>query len=137
MNHISGPLLDRIDLFSELYRVEKRALMESVQGTNLHLSNCLREQVEVCWERQYLRCDEAGQTRILNGMNRTLQMMEFFRIPQIAADFAVQSAEKLKITAHGLNRMLRVARTIADLEGEADVSVSHVAEAIQFQQKQS
>jgi len=135
LNRISGPLLDRIDLFSELYQIDRNALMESVQGSNLHLSDCLREQVEACWERQYLRCDEAGQTRVLNGSNRTHQIMEAFRITQKSLDFAVKSSEKLRISARGLNRILRVARTIADLEGERDVLASHVSEALQFRQK--
>lgn len=135
LNRISGPLMDRIDLFSELYQIDKTALLESVQGNNLHLSDCLREQVEACWERQYERCDEAGQGRVLNGANRTHQIMEFFRITQKAVDYAVQSSEKLKVSARGLNRILRVARTIADLEGERDVLSSHVSEALLFRQK--
>jgi magnesium chelatase family protein len=135
INHISGPLLDRIDLFSELYRVEKLALMESVQGVNLHASDCMREQVAACWNRQYMRCDESGQVRTLNGLNRTLRIMDSFRISKKAVDFAVQSAERLKITARGLNRMLRVARTVADLDEKSDVLISHVAESIQFRQK--
>jgi magnesium chelatase family protein len=135
LNRISGPLLDRIDLFSELYQIDKAALLESVQGTNLHLSDCLREQVAACWERQYIRCDEAGQTRVLNGSNRTHQIMEFFRVTSQSVDYAVQSSDKLRISARGLNRILRVARTIADLEGERDVLVNHVSEALQFRQK--
>lgn len=135
MNRISGPLLDRIDLFSELYQIDKAALLESVQGANLHLSDCLREQVGACWERQYIRCDEAGQSRVLNGSNRTHQIMEFFRISSQSIDYAVQSSEKLRISARGLNRILRVARTIADLEGKRDVLISHVSEALQFRQK--
>lgn len=135
LNRISGPLLDRIDLFSELYQIDKTALLESVQGTNLHLSDSLREQVKACWERQYARCDEAGIDRVLNGSNRTHQIMEFFRITQESVDYAVQSSEKLRISARGLNRILRVSRTIADLEGERDVLTSHVSEALQFRQK--
>jgi len=137
MNRISGPLIDRIDLFSELYRIDKSSLLESVQGTNLHLSDNLREQVAACWQRQYERCDQAGQARVLNGSNHTHQIMEFFRITSKAAEFGVQSSEKLRISARGLNRLLRVARTIADLEGAGDVQISHVAEALQFRQKTS
>lgn len=135
LNRISGPLLDRIDLFSELYQIDRAALMESVQGTNLHLSDSIREQVAQCWEKQYERCDEAGQARVLNGCNRTNSIMEFFRITQNSLDLAVRSSEKLKISARGLNRILRVSRTIADLDGERDVLNSHVSEALQFRQK--
>lgn len=134
-NRISGPLMDRIDLFSELYRIDSTALLESVQGSSLHLSPLLKEQVDACWERQYRRCDEAGQPRVLNGSNRTHQIMDFFRISQKSAEFAVQSADKLRISARGLNRMLRVSRTIADLEGEEDVMISHISEAMQFRRK--
>lgn len=135
LNRISGPLLDRIDLFTELYRVEKDALRESVQGKNLHLSDILRDQVEACWGRQYRRCDEAGVPRVLNGANRTLQITEFFRVTKEAADHAVLSSDRLHISARGLNRLLRVARTAADLEGATDVLPSHVSEALMFRHK--
>jgi magnesium chelatase family protein len=136
LNRISGPLMDRIDLFSELYRIDKDALLESVQGKNLHLSDSIRERVSECWARQYQRCDEMLMSRSLNGSNRTREIMEVFRITQKSVDFAVQSSEKLMISARGINRILRVARTIADLEGEKDVSTQHVLEALQFRHRQ-
>jgi magnesium chelatase family protein len=137
MNRISGPLLDRIDLFTELGRIDTDALRESVDGTNLHMSGEMRELVAACWQRQYERCDETGQTRILNGMNRTASLTDSFRITRQAADSAVCFADKLNLSARGLNRMLKVARTIADLEGEKDVTMDHVSEALQFRHKMS
>ncbi len=137
MNRISGPLLDRIDLFTELGRIDTDALRESVSGTNLHMSERMREQVAACWQRQYERCDESGQMRILNGMNRAMNLTDSFRITRDAADSAVSFADKLTLSARGLNRMLKVARTIADLEGARDVSAAHVSEALQFRHKMS
>ncbi len=135
MNRISGPLLDRIDLFTELGRIDADALRESVSGTNQHMSEKIRGQVEACWQRQFERCDETGQPRTLNGMNRTACLEESFRITGAAADSAVRFADKLDLSARGLNRMLKVARTIADLAGEKDVTVEHVSEALQFRHK--
>lgn len=135
MNRISGPLLDRIDLFTELGRIDTEALRESVQGTNLHLSEKMRDLVAACWQRQYERCDESGQIRVLNGMNRSVSLTDSFRITRNAADSAVSFADRLNLSARGLNRMLKVARTIADLEGEKDVTTGHVSEALQFRHK--
>jgi len=131
-NRISGPILDRIDIFSEMRRIDSKALSESVRGTDFGLSTVLREQVEACWQRQYARCATMGISPTLNGLAVMREAADFFRVTDAAMEVAVRSSEQFGFSARGLNRLLRVARTSADLSGEPDVEKSHIAEALQF-----
>ena len=134
-NRVSGPILDRIDIFSEMRRIEKSALRASVKKTDHRLSESLRRQVTECWHRQFERCDEAGIPHVLNGENQILEISDYFRVTEEAEEFAIRSSEQLGFSARGVNRLLRVARTAADLSGQADVTKENIAEALQFRRK--
>jgi magnesium chelatase family protein len=132
---ISGPILDRIDIFCELYRLRHQALFDSVaQGSALQ-SEYIRQDIKNCWEIQFKRCKEYGMSPLLNGEADGFQINELFRIRKEVLENAVLSAERLCISARGLSKILRVARTIADLEGEADMKIHHVSEAFQFRNR--
>jgi len=133
---ISGPLLDRIDLFCEMYRVEKKGLYESVSNTKSLESARIREDVARCWNLQIERCIAAGIEPALNGEAMNIRLGELFRIPESVLDYSASIADRLNISARGLNKILRVSRTIADLEDTGDVSAKHVAEALLFRRKE-
>lgn len=133
---ISGPILDRIDIFTELYFAQRNTLIESAIGKNSHATDEIRERIRACWQIQYDRCDRLGILRVLNGNNRTNQISEAFEIQNRTIEYAVSSAEKLMISARGMNRLLRLSRTIADYEGNPDVTQGHVCEALQYRGKQ-
>lgn len=134
---ISGPLLDRIDLFCEMYRVEKKGLYESVSSNKSFESRHIREEVARCWNLQIRRCKSAGIEPALNGEAINIRLGELYRIPESVLEYSASTADRLSISARGLNRLLRVSRTIADLEDVEDVSPKHVAEALLFRRKET
>ncbi len=134
---ISGPLLDRIDLFCEMYRVEKKGLYESVSKNKSLDSPRIREEVARCWNMQKERCLAAGIEPTLNGEAMNVRLGELFRIPESVLEYSASIADRLGISARGLNKIIRVSRTIADLEFEEDVSAKHVAEALLFRRKET
>lgn len=133
---ISGPLLDRIDLFCEMYRVEKKGLYESVSNTKSFESGRIREEVTRCWNLQKERCIAAGVEPSLNGEAINIRLGELFRIPESVLEYSATIADRLSISARGLNKILRVSRTIADLENTEVVCAKHVAEALLFRRKE-
>ncbi len=132
---ISGPILDRIDIFCELYRLRRQGLMDSVSQGSAPESPGIRERIGACWEIQFARCKEHGIDPVLNGEADGFQIYELFRIGKDVLEQAVLSAERLNISARGLSKILRVARTSADLEGERDMQIRHVSEALQFRNR--
>ncbi|RYF82610.1 MAG: ATP-binding protein [Comamonadaceae bacterium] len=120
---LSGPLLDRIDVHIEVPAVPPAALMGAPAGES---SAAVRDRVMAARERALARqgCDNhALQGRALDT-----------HVPLDAAAFAFlqKAATRLGWSARATHRALRVARTIADLAGQAEVSTAHVAEAMQY-----
>jgi magnesium chelatase family protein len=119
---LSGPLRDRIDLTVPVHAVRAREL-DGVPGEE---SAAIRSRVMTARERQLARdgmLNSQLQGRLLRGRAR----------PSPAARRLLESATAtLALTARGYDRVLRVARTIADLEGAETVDAGHLAEALQF-----
>ncbi|MBN1892498.1 MAG: ATP-binding protein [Clostridiales bacterium] len=134
---ISGPILDRIDLFCEMYRLRRKGLLESVSRTIGQESVEIRKKVEECWNIQFDRCKRFGIDPVLNGEANGFQISDLFRISNDVLKCAVSAAEKMNVSARGLNKILRVARTAADMDGKDDVSVQNISEALQFRNRRS
>lgn len=120
---ISGPLLDRIDLVIEVPSLPAEDLTQAQVGES---STTVRMRVMAARERQYQR---QGKT------NADLTVTELDTIAQIA-DEAKQTLskliEKLHLSARSFHRLLRVARTLADLEQQEEVTAKHVLRAVHF-----
>lgn len=134
LNHLSGPLLDRMDLTVEMTRLSAGSLPASLQmaGNERPGSADVAAQVARCWQVQFARCDIKGLARALNGRLVSKNLAEDLLISPEAASFAASSSSSLSLSVRSYQKVLRVARTIADLDESPSVNVGHVAEALQF-----
>jgi magnesium chelatase family protein len=124
---LSGPLLDRLDLHVRVRPVEVRELSRGSQGES---SQCVRERVLAARQRQ-LRRLERGETRHRTNAELSLQELEAVApLAPDARDHLERLAVKLGLSARAYVKVLRVARTVADLEGSDAVRALHVSEAI-------
>ena len=124
---ISGPLLDRIDLHVSVAPVEYEAMRRRETPES---SAAVRERVEAA--RAIQRRRYAGTDTACNAQMTPAQIAAFCRLDG-AGDALMKGAfQRMGLTARSHDRVLRVARTIADLEGETEISAAHIAEAVQF-----
>ncbi|MBX3687968.1 YifB family Mg chelatase-like AAA ATPase [Dokdonella sp.] len=123
---ISGPLLDRIDLKLEMPRVSHLQLREAASGES---SATVRERVVTARARQLARSGTANAWLGNRELERCCALADS---EQALLDRAF---ERLGLSARAYHRVLRVARTIADLAGQTDIGAGHLAEAIQYQRQ--
>ena len=123
-SRISGPLLDRIDMQVEVGAVKPAALLDGAgEGES---SPAIAERVAAARARQHARQD------VVNADLTTPGIDAFCALDAAARQFTEQAAVRLRWSGRSLHRLLKVARTIADLEGSATLAVGHLAEAMQL-----
>lgn len=127
MNKLSGPLLDRIDIQIELDAVEFDELRRKEAEEK---SSVIKERVMKAREIQRTRF--ASMPLYTNAEMSNRLIKEYCEIPSEAEAMLESAFKKLSLSARASFRILRVARTIADLEGKKDIETAHVAEAIQY-----
>jgi magnesium chelatase family protein len=127
MGRISGPLLDRIDLHIEVPGVPFQELSAQADGT---ASAAMRQQVSQARAVQRRRFGADGHT--LNSRMTTRQLRRHCALDEEGKELLKQAMEELGLSARAHDRILRVSRTIADLEGSADIKAGHVVEAISY-----
>ena len=128
LNKISGPLLDRIDLHVEVTPVSFNELSAISLGES---SNEIRERVIAARKIQEDRFEKN------NGVHANAQisskiLKEICEINQNGKDLLKKAMDKLRLSARAYDRILKVARTIADLEKSENIQTNHLAEAIQY-----
>ena len=121
---ISGPLLDRIDLQLWVNAISKDELLENAQQNES--SEAVRQRVVAARERQMQRQGCCNQQ--LEGPELEKQCA----VSDADKMLLVQALEKMKLSARAYHRVLRVARTIADLAGEEQVGTAHLLEALSY-----
>ena len=124
---ISGPLLERIDIHVEVPAVPIAVLRNMQPGTD---SAVLREQVQRALGVQRERFGSGSTTT--NGRMSSRQLRKHAVIDQAGERILRQAVNELGLSARAHDKVLRVARTIADLAGEQNVSATHLSEAIQY-----
>ena len=123
---ISGPLLDRIDLHLTVPAVPTEVLLEKTsEGES---SAVVRQRVEAARQQQYNR-----QGKLNHRLSNT-ELDEVCELEPEAEALVRRAIHGLGLSARAYHRILRVARTLADLKGEPGTSAVHLAEAIQFRQ---
>jgi magnesium chelatase family protein len=124
---ISGPLLDRIDLHVEVPRVEHEKLADDRRGEP---SAAVRARVAAARARQAARF--AGSPLVTNSEMGPAQVGDFCRPDPAAQALLSRASQQLGLSARGYHRVLKLARTIADLAAAEEISLPHVAEALQY-----
>lgn len=127
-NKISGPLLDRIDIQITVPAVSYETLSSAEPSEN---SATVRARVVACRERQLYRYQHAVRTRT-NAEMTPAEITQYCQL-NAQADTTLRSAmEAMGFSPRAHARILKVARTIADMEGSADLQEDHVLEALQY-----
>ena len=123
-SRISGPLLDRIDMHIEVPPVSLRDIQNSTKEEET--SATVRERVIKAHQRQLQRSDHA------NALMNTRDIKAFCKLDKSATQLLEQAVTRLGLSARSHNRILKVARTIADLNDEKNISMQHISEAIGY-----
>ncbi len=129
---ISGPLLDRIDIHVEVPAVPYRDLMEVAKGEP---SSAILERVNAARSRQSKRF---SQTKIFcNAQMGSRHIKKYCRRNAASRNLMESAIGRLGLSVRAFNRILKISRTISDLNGKNDVDSDDAPEAIQFQMEQS
>jgi len=123
-SRISAPLLDRIDIHIEVPAIDRKALSES--NTNTETSEIIKLRVISAFEKQLERC---GKTSAELNSRET---EKFCSLKSAEIKLLDQAMEKLKLSARAYHRILRMSRTIADLDKAENIDAKHLSEAISY-----
>ncbi|HRT31257.1 MAG TPA: ATP-binding protein, partial [Anaerolineae bacterium] len=124
---ISGPLLDRIDIHIEVPRVPFEKLSSATRGES---STVIRARIEAARERQRARLKGTGLA--CNADMGPAELRQFCALRDDAQALMRTAMRQMHLSARAYHRVLKVARTIADLEGVPNIQVHHLAEALQY-----
>lgn len=138
---ISGPILDRIDLCVRLSSVDPKKLrLSKDKSKNLMETKLVRESVRKARKLQKERfkgmapSDSAGKI-FVNAKMKNKQVSKFCLLTPEVERFLMRAVDRFDLSARGYFRVIKVSRTIADLEGLPDIGVGHVAEALQYREE--
>jgi len=125
-SRISGPLLDRIDIVVEVPAVHFEELRSRAEAEP---SSEVRKRVNAAREIQNQRF---GDGNMCNARMGPKEMREYCGLTEDCAQLMKNAFEVMGLTARSYDRILKVARTVADLDGSAEIKPQHIAEAIQY-----
>jgi magnesium chelatase family protein len=124
---ISGPLLDRIDVHLEVPALEYRDFMDGEEGEK---TEKIRRRVKRA--RAIQRKRFAGNGTVVNAAMGSTEVRAHCRLDRESDTLLCSAAETLGLSARGATKILKIARTVADLAGAGSISPEHLAEAIQY-----
>jgi len=128
LSRISGPLLDRIDIHIEIVPVPFEKLSELKDAEN---SETVRERVIKARQIQELRFTDIEGV-YCNAQMSSKQMRTYAQIDKAGSELLKNAMQRLNLSARAYDRIIKVARTIADLDGAENILSNHIAEAINY-----
>ena len=128
---ISGPLLDRIDIHLEVPRIEYEKLADRRPGET---SEKVRDRVTEARERQAARYGCGGS--VLNNDIGPAEIQQYCQLDESGDRLLKAAVQQLQLSARAYHRVLKLARTIADLSGQDHIETSHLAEALQYRPRE-
>ncbi|MBU1660291.1 MAG: ATP-binding protein, partial [Chloroflexi bacterium] len=139
---ISGPLLDRIDIHIEVPRVEYEKLSDDRLGEP---SAIIQARVETARQRQRERFSDSTNQRgaesatwiNCNADMRPAEIRLYCQLDQTGRSLMRTAMNQMQISARAYHRVLKLARTIADLAGETEIAPAHLAEALQYRAREN
>jgi magnesium chelatase family protein len=126
-NKISSPLLDRIDIQIELPRLENHELLSRREKTG-ESSEIVRARVT---RAHSLQLERQGK---LNAVLNNQQIEKFCQVGTEAENLLMNAIDKLRLTARSYHKILKLARTIADIDTAVHINTNHISEAIRYRQ---
>lgn len=124
---VSGPLLDRIDLQIEVPRLEFKKIVDDNLGES---SAGIRERVESARQIQRTRFKESSAG--INSRMSSHQVKQYCALPEDAQDLLKTAVNRFALSPRAYYKILKIARTIADLENQADIKTQYLSEALQY-----
>ena len=124
---ISGPLLDRIDIVVEVPAVHFEDLRKRAEAEP---SSAVKQRVDAARQRQHQRF--RGDGNMCNARMGPDEMRSFCQLDETGSKLMKQAFDAMGLTARSYDRILKVARTVADLDGSEQIQPKHIAEAIQY-----
>lgn len=137
---LSAPFMDRIDMYVKMTKVKYE---EAMQICDCHIAEASKKRLdtksmllEVERVREIQRKRYKGEKIDLNGRLDAKLIEKYISLDEEASGFLKQAYEKLKLSMRGMHKMLKVARTIADLDNSDEIRLAHLAEALSYRKDQ-
>jgi magnesium chelatase family protein len=130
LSRISGPLIDRIDIHVEVPPVPWRQLRAEGPAAGGANSDGMRRQVQAARAMQHARFGDGALTT--NATMSSRRIRKFCKLHSAGEMMLKQAMTEMGLSARAHDKILRISRTIADMEGEPDIQPQHVAEAVQY-----
>jgi magnesium chelatase family protein len=127
---VSGPLQDRMDIFMEISRIEYEKLSSNEPG---EASADIQKRVQAARDRQLARFKGTGL--VTNSEMTVKEIRQYCALNPKEREFVKQAALRLHLSARAYHRVIKLARTIADLAGMGSISIKHLSEAIHYRRK--
>ena len=133
---ISGPIIDRVDICIDVPRIEHEKLSDN--STNLETSVVINSRVErarAIQRKRFSQKDKDNQTMTNSDMT-TKDIKAFAHLSEALKNTLNQAATKLDLSGRAYHKVIKLARTIADLDGVSNIAENHIFEALQYRPKQ-